>query len=261
MSASTKTIENLYNNAIADNYDRDRFKLLSDSYQVALRQIQNNSEKKQITTILDLALETGVMLTELKKIFPRAKLSGIDISEKMIAIARKKIEVCAFHDDARNIGKYIAQNSTDLILVHFLLAYIAPETIIEEVAKLLNLGGLCSIATSTYQSFPNLQMLASKFLTPKELSLAQVPQNPDALISLLNSFGLKIISTNIFKKKVNFANFNEAYNWGINSGWFTQYLVNFSPNKIDTISAMPDIFPLEDEFQATIILAKKINSI
>lgn len=257
MSIKSKTIADMYNNAIASNYDRDRFRLLADSYQTVIQQIKNNLAADKISTILDLALGTGTVLLELKKIFPQAKLSGIDISEKMIAIAREKMEIDTFHDDTKNIGKYISPNSIDLILVHFLLAYIAPKTIIESTAKLLKPGGFCSIATSTYQSFPLLQKLASQFLTPEELNIAQVPQHPDALISLLNSFGFKIVETNILKKKVEFVNFNEAYTWGINSGWFTQYLINLSSEKIKLISDQQDIFPLENEFQAVIIIAQK----
>ena len=257
MSTKIATIEDMYNTTIASNYDCDRFKLLADSYQTVIKQIQNKIAEDTIKTILDLALGTGTVLLELKKIFPQARLSGIDISEKMIAIAQKKMEIDTFHDDAKNIGKYISPNSIDLILVHFLLAYIEPKIIIEETAKLLKPGSFCSIATSTYQSFPILQRLASQFLTPEELNIAQVPQNPDALISLLNSFNFKIIETNILKKKVKFVNLHEAYTWGMNSGWLTQYLMFLSSEKTDIISARKDIFPLKDEFQATIILAQK----
>lgn len=257
MSTDSKSIEELYDLAIAEHYDRDRFKLLHDSYQIVLRQIDNACEPEKIESILDLALGTGAILKELHQVFPHAKLSGIDVSAKMIAIAREKLELETFHDNAKNVARYINPDSTDLVLIHFLLAYISPEIIITEAAKLLRPGGFCSIATSTYQSFAKLQMLAGRVLTPQELKLAQVPQTPDALIKLLNRCGLSILEQNLLKKQVKFNSFDEAYNWGLNSGWFTQYLNSISKDKISIVSAMTDVFPLEDEFQATIILAQK----
>ena len=255
---SSKNITtNLYNNTIAQNYDLDRFNLLSDTHQIALNQIEQNSRSQDINSILDLALGTGAILTKLKPIFPQAKLMGIDLSSEMIAVAQQKLDVVAFNDSAENISKYVSYDRTDLILVHFLLAYVNPQIIIAEAAKLLSSGGLLSIATSTYQSFPKLQSLASKFLTPEELNLAQVPQDADALASLLDSVGLEIVRTEVLNKKVNFSTFDEAYHWGKDSGWFTQYLVNLSPEKIAAISAIPDLFPFEDKFQSTIILSRK----
>ena len=254
---SNHTTPNFYNNTIAQNYDVDRFNLLSDSHQIALNQIKDNSRSQEINSILDLALGTGAILTKLKPIFPQAKLMGIDLSSEMIAVATQKLDVMAFCDRAENISQYVDRDSTDLILIHFLLAYVNPQIIIEEAAKLLNSGGLLSIATSTYQSFQKLQSLTSKFLTPEELNLAQVPQDPDALTSLLDSVGLEIVKTEVLNKKVSFSTFDEAYNWGKDSSWFTQYLVNISPAKIAAISAIPNLFPFEDEFQSTMILSRK----
>lgn len=257
MPNNPKNIETLYDSAIAEHYDSDRFKLLHDSYQIAIEQIDNACKSDKVERILDLALGTGEMLVRLHQIFPLAKLLGIDISAKMIAIAREKLELNTFHDNARNISQYVAPDSIDLVLVHFLLAYISPEIVIAETTKLLRPGGFCSIATSTYQSFAKLQMLASNILTPQELKLAQVPQSSEALIDLLNSHGLSIVRRNTVKKKVSFSSFDETYSWGLNSGWFTQYLSSISNEKIEKVSSMTDMFPLEDEFQATIILAQK----
>jgi ubiquinone/menaquinone biosynthesis C-methylase UbiE len=253
-----QTIENMYDNLIADNYDLDQFQLFSNSHQTAFSQINKNISQGNVETILDMACGTGQMLVQLRDIFPEANFLGIDISEKMLAIAQGKMKITTFHDDAKNIGKYVESNSVDLILLHFLLAYISPEIIIMEASRLLKNGGLCSLATSTYESFQTLQMLASSFLSEEELYQAQVPKNPEALNSLLNDAGFKIIENDILKKKVTFFNFQELYNWSIKSGWFTQYIEKISPQIIEIMSAQKDIFPLEDEFQANIILAQKV---
>ncbi|NEQ67269.1 MAG: methyltransferase domain-containing protein [Symploca sp. SIO2D2] len=254
-----EAIEKMYDQIIAKDYDRDEFNLLSESRNIVISQIRKNGSMVQVDTVLDLALGTGEILLEIKKIFPNSKFYGIDISQKMMAIAKQKMEINTFHDDAQNIGKYMQPNSINLLIIHYILAYVNPGIIISEAVRLLQPGGLCSIATSTYDSFKTLQKLASKFLSPEALrAQANIPENSDTLKELLKIAGLEIIENIIFKKQLEFSDLNQLYNWGINSSWLTQYFSSFTREQWEMISATPDIFPIKDEFQSTIILAKKI---
>lgn len=75
---------------------------------------------------------------------------------------------------------------------------------------------------------------------------------------ILVRMGLKTIDSYILKKKVVFNSAEELYNWGMKSGWFTQYFCDLNQDIIQVVSETPGIFPLEHEFQAIITLAQKI---
>jgi len=252
-------IEKMYDEIIAKDYDHDEFQLLSESRNLAIKQIEKQASMVQVDTVLDLALGTGEILLAIKNIFPNAKFYGIDISQNMIAIAKQKMEINTFHDDAQNIGQYVQANSFNLLIIHYILAYVDPEIIISEAVGLLQPGGLCSLATSTYDSFHTLQKLASKFMSPEALrAKANVPENSDDLKELLKMAGLEIIENILFKQQLEFSDLNQLYNWGMSSSWLTQYFSSFTKEQWEMISAIPNIFPIKDEFQSRIILAKKI---
>jgi ubiquinone/menaquinone biosynthesis C-methylase UbiE len=251
--------EKMYDEIISRHYDKDSFRLFSASRDITVKQIAKESSDMKIKTILDLAFGTGETLLAVSKLFPDANFYGIDLSEKMIQIAKSKMEVKTFHDDAINIKKYIKPNSIDLILIHFLLAYVNPETIFSEAVRLLRKGGLCSIATSTYESFKTLQALAGNFLSKDYLKQAQIPGNPDTLKKKLATTGFEVMNQQIFKKQLHFTNFNQLYDWGMKSSWLTHYLSNLTTEQIESIMPLAEkIFPIEDELQAVILIAKKM---
>lgn len=83
-------IEKIYDEIIASNYDIDEFNLLSKSRAVTISQIKKYCLESNINNILDFSVGTGEALIDCKNIFPEANLYGIDISQKMINIAKKK---------------------------------------------------------------------------------------------------------------------------------------------------------------------------
>ncbi len=252
-------IANMYDELIAESYDYDQFELLSKSRHLVVSQLKNQSVTGSIHSILDMALGTGEILLEIKELYPDADLYGIDISKNMIEIAKKKMAITTFHDDVNNVLNYIEPNRIDLVLIHFILSYVEPEKILTDAAKILHPGGLCSIATSTYESFQVMQSLAQNFMSIEDIKkMAQVPATPTALKNLLKMVGLEILDHVTLQEKVRFADFSELYNWGLKSGWLTQYFSVLTQAQIDTISQTPGIFPLEDEFRGTILLTKKI---
>jgi hypothetical protein len=179
----------------------------------------------------------------------------------MIDIAKTKMEITAFHDDVKNIGKYLEPNSITLVLMHFILSYVEAQTIISDVVRLLHQGGICSIATSTFESFKTMQTVVRNFMSAEEMKeLSQVPENPDALKTLLTEAGFDIIEEDILTEKVHFANFEELYNWGIKSGWIIEYVLSLTEEQISTLATTQGIFPLEDDFQASILLIRKNGS-
>ncbi|MEM9272466.1 MAG: class I SAM-dependent methyltransferase [Cyanobacteria bacterium P01_F01_bin.143] len=262
-------IEKIYDEIIASNYDIDEFKLLSKSRAVTISQIKNHCLESNINSILDFSLGTGEALIDCKNIFPSANLYGIDISQKMIDIAQQKIAVSAFHDDAKNIDKYLESASINLALIHFMMAYIPPEVIIPKASQILASGGFCSIATSTYDSFKNLQRLAKLANLLKKISVfSLIPKNPikpkakknkKVLQTLFEKHGFTIKEKIIYEQEVEFTDLYHLHRWGVDSGWLTPFLAHITQEKLDKMNFLAKyFFPLKDKFQTVIVLAQKV---
>ena len=250
--------QSLYDDIIAGSYDTDRFRLLSRSRDIALDQLRRHLTDSPPADVLDLALGTGEILVELQGLFPGARLSGIDISRRMIDIAQQKLELNAIHDDLANVSSHIEPDSHDLALLHFVLSYVDTDKALADTARLLRDGGLCSIATSTFDSFKVLQGLAHLVMPADEMKrLADLPENPAELAALLEAAGFDVVERHVLTEKVRFEDFAELNDWGTNSGWLTQYFTRITDEQARMLSAVGGVFPLEDEFQGAIMLLRK----
>ena len=253
-------VAKLYDEIVSENYDQDCFQLLNKSRAIVISQIQRNTMNFKAVNILDLALGTGEILLGVKKSFPKANFSGIDVSQKMIDIAKNKLQIATFHDDARNVEKYVEPNSIDIAFMHFVLSYVPPEEIIPVASRVLRQGGLLSVASSTYNSFKQLQNLSKQLMPEKDLkSYSHTPQTPDELKKILNQNKLEIIEDQDLRQTVDFFSAEELYSWGMKSGWFTDFLSRLTTNEQTTLlSSAKEYFPISDEFQVSILLTRKI---
>lgn len=77
----------------------------------------SDQAKENITAILDVGCGTGSSTRRLKELFPRASVVGLDLSEKMVAVAEKNHPDLDFIcGDGENIDIYFPPNLFDLIL-------------------------------------------------------------------------------------------------------------------------------------------------
>lgn len=252
------TIAEMYNNIVAEKYNLDVFKLLSDSHAIAIKQIRQNLQDIRVNNIVDLAVGTGNMLLAIKELFPYSSLYGIDISQKMLEIASKNIEIVSFHDDALNVGKYMKIHSCDLVILHFLLAYVEPNKIIYEASQILRKGGAISLATSTFESFQMGQYIANNFIPEIDISKqSSTPKTTINLKQLLADNNLKIIAENSLNKQLHFDSFEHFYLWGMNSGWLTHFLSILTPDRVKEVNFQTQhLFPLNDTFHGVVLLAQ-----
>jgi SAM-dependent methyltransferase len=261
---SHREVERLYDEYVAGRYDEDPYAILGDSRAIALEQVLARGPLDGgAPRVLDLALGTGGFLLDLARAWPAAKLCGIDISGEMIQAARRKAAAAgtaidAIHDDAQHLSRHVEPGSLDLVAVHFLFAYVDPRALVPEIARALRPGGHCSIATSTLDSFRNLQAIVDAVL-PKGFFDANVPTSPGDLRALLAASGMEVVTERIHRREIRFADFAAFYDFGVPTGWFTEWILKLDKDMERTLREPGcPVFPFDDAAEISVLLARKL---
>ena len=91
----TPQVEAMFNN-IASTYDRLNALMTMGMHTVwrrkALRGLQQAVGADTSAPLLDVATGTGDVAADLRRLFPNAPITGIDISDGMMSVARRKME-------------------------------------------------------------------------------------------------------------------------------------------------------------------------
>lgn len=258
-------IAQIYDQLVADHFDEDPFEIYQDARNQALEQIRSKAPAGALR-ILDLGMGTGEWLLKLVRHYQDAEYYGVELSEKMIAVARRKFEeqgrqVQIIHEDANHFGRHVAPETMQLVTVHFVLNYIDRKRVIAEAFRCLKSGGVFSVASSTHDCFAALHELAKQFL-PAEMIKAQflIPEDLNELESDLKAVGFKIARGEVFQKAVRFEDFDHFYHFAMHSGWLADpiFLKHMSHEHLGMYREFgKSVFPLEDSFKAAIVLAEK----
>lgn|GEM_PF-1224511 len=251
-------IGELYDRSIASTYDRDERGLLSGGRDLAFRQIEKFVPADEVRNILDLAVGTGQSLVAMQTLFPHAALHGIDLSEEMLSIAKTKLTFHSIHDDVANTDRHFAQNSMNLLLMHFLTTFVDGEEVLKRTAKFLQPNGYYSIVSSTFEAFPRIYSLARMLFSEEFIREKNpAPASTETILSFCANAGLEIVSVERFTKKVSFTDFEDFYSFGMSSGFFTHVLSELDEAQVAGLAGMEGVFPLEDEYCASVVLARR----
>lgn len=251
-------IGQIYDDTVADHYDRDQHGLLGGARNRFFEQVRVHLTQTSVNKVLDLAVGTGESLTPLREMFPGAAFSGVDLSARMLEVAKTKLDFEAIHDDVNNAGRHFAPASFDLVLMHFLTTFIDGAKVVRDSAELLKSGGYYSIVSSTYEAFPVLRELSLNVVSKDFLDQASPnPHDPEVVASFLRDAGLEIVACEQFEKEISFPNFFELYEFALKSGFFTHILVQVDPSKVTEFQNLGLQFPVVDRYKAAVVLARK----
>lgn len=259
------SVSHIYDKFVSDHFDRDPFQIYRDSRKRALGQIRRH-KLATAKVILDLGLGTGDLLLALHDLFPRAALSGIDASRKMIEAAKTKFEgsgkeaISVFHDDVHHMSRHVGTNSVDLLTMHFLMNYIDPQKVLAEAHSVLKPGGLFSIATGTEESFATLRVLASR-LWSEEIIRAETrtTENVEFLKKMLTGTGFRIVEDEVLIKEITFEDLKSLKDFSFHAGWCaSKFLFDLSDEHLKTYEKIAQTFlPIHDTMKVCIVLAEK----
>lgn len=265
-------------NEIAENYaTANRFGAISQSHQIALEQMQKfYLGLKNNYKILDLGVGDGAFLKKLQQAMPLADFTGIDVSVEMLKRAKTALRMVAIEANAAQASKFLPAHSQDLILAHFINAYIPINTLFNEAKLLTRANGHFSMITTTYESFPLAQARLAEFIASDSVlssvighyykSIAKnttVAANSDELLLAFKQHQFEVIDHQRIQIPIVLNNIDELAHFGIEGTWFLNSLSIRMLPKSFLIARLKRLFnkiftfPYHDIHTIDVVLAKK----
>ncbi len=267
-------------NQVAKQYDRaDQFGSISESHRLAIEQIKRVfSIQKQGEHVLDLGVGDGAFLEKLKnEIFPMATLTGVDVSGEMLKRAKQRLPLLStIEASATDAPKFLPPRSQDLVLAHFINAYIPMQALFESVRTLTKANGYFSFITTTYDSFPVAQQYLADFIAEGTLVSSVVGHyyksitknttvalGEPELLAAFDEHEFEIIEHHRFRLPIVLNNIDELALFGIEGTWFLNSLSirmlpkNFLLQRLKRLFDKIFTFPYHDTHVIDVVLAKR----
>ena len=271
------TLKAMYNE-IADNYDMaDRFGSITQSHDVAIEQIKKAQlGMRAHYNVLDLGVGNASFLAKLNKHLPQAELTGIDISNKMLGLAEEKLPLKTIETSAAEASRYLPPHSQDLIIAHFINAYIPIQTLFQEANLLSKATGYFSFVTTTYESFPVAQQYLAELIAQDTIlgciighyykamvKNTTVASNKEELLQAFPDHHFEIVAHERLHIPITLNTIDDLASFGIEGTWFLNSVAikmlpkSFLINRMKRLFSKVFTFPYEDTHVIDVILAKK----
>lgn len=271
------SLKAMYNDIAAHYATADRFGSISESHQVAIEQIKRaHLGHRPHYKVLDLGVGNGAFLEHLKPFMPEADFTGIDISTEMLARAQNTLALTTIEASATEASRYLPHHSQDLVLAHFINAYIPIHTLFNEADILTRANGHYSIITTTYESFPVAQQQLADFIAQGSLLSSVVGHYYKAMVKnttvasgldeLMQAFAqhkFRVIDHQRLHIPITLQNIDELALFGIEGTWFLNSLSmrmlpkNFLLQRLKRLFSQIFTFPYQDTHIIDVVLAKK----
>ena len=265
-------------NELAGKYETaNKFGSISESHRIAIAQItKEHLGMRTGYKVLDFGVGNCALLEKLRQHMPGALFTGIDISTEMLANASKTLPLTTIEASASDASHYLPHHSQDLVLAHFINAYIPIDTLFNEADMLTRSNGHFSIITTTYDSFPVAQQQLAKFITEDKLlgkvvghfykamvKNTTVASGLDELMNAFTQHQFKIIHHQRIQIPITLNNIDELAMFGIEGTWFLNNISmrmlpkNFLVKRLKRLFSKIFTFPYYDTHVIDVILAKK----
>lgn len=271
------TLKAMYNNIAGQYATANRFGSISESHKCAIEQIKNaHLGFRPHYKVLDLGVGDGAFLQKLKQHMPQAEFTGIDVSKEMLKRACTALPLTTIEGSATEASRYLPHHSQDLVLAHFINAYIPINTLFSEAKLLTRASGHFSLITTTYDSFPVAQQHLANFISKESLLSSIVGHYYKAIVKnttvaaseeeLLNAFTehqFHVVEHQRLHIPITLNNIDELALFGIEGTWFLNTLSirmlpkNFLIQRLKRLFSKIFTFPYQDTHIIDVVLAKK----
>jgi SAM-dependent methyltransferase len=271
------TLQAMYDAIASQHAMANRFGSLSDSHRCAIAQIQQaHLGQGPHYKVLDLGVGNGAFLQELRQHMPLAEFTGIDVSKDMLKQASEALPLTTIETSATEANRFLPYHSQDLVLAHFINAYIPIKTLFHQAALLSRSDGYFSIITTTYDSFPVAQEQLAAFVSKESLLSSiighyykaavrntTVAANETELLLAFSDHQFKVIEHQRLHIPITFNNIDELAQFGIEGTWFLNNVTirmlpkNFLLARLKRLFGRIFTFPYHDTHIIDVVLAKK----
>lgn len=267
----------MFSNAAEHDATANRFGAISESHQVAIEQIKKcHLGVKPNYKILDLGVGNGSFLRKLYNEMPQAKFTGIDVSAEMLKQAQEALPLKVIEGNAAEAHRYLPPHSQDLVLAHFINAYIPISSLFNQARLLTRANGHFSMITTTYDSFPIAQQQLAEFIAKDSIlssvighyykSMVKnttVSGSEDELMLAFKQHQFEILAHQRLEIPITLNNIDELALFGIDGTWFLNSLsIRMLPKyfliqRLKRLFGKIFTFPYHDTHIIDVVLAKK----
>lgn len=273
------SLKKIYNDIAKQYASANQFGAISESHAWAMKQIkQNIPPDERSYRVLDLGVGDGDFLKQLKNILPHdTHYTGVDISSAMLSIAKQQIpELITIETNAASAHDFIPPHSQDLLVAHFINAYVPTDILFSQAERLTRSNGYFSLITTTYDAFPLAQTYLTNFIEKNTIwsgivghyykSMVKhtpVALNQEVLLNAFHTHHFDIVSHERIKLPIQLNNIDELARFGIEGTWFLNTMsIKLLPthllmSRIKSLVQKIFPFPYQDTHIIDIILAKK----
>ncbi len=271
------TLKAMYND-LAEQYDMaDQFGSITKSHQTAIAQIERFIPADTAhARVLDLGVGDGAFLKKIQPSMPKAQFTGVDVSGEMLKLAHQALDLKTIEASAIEVGKFLPPHSQDLVLAHFINAYIPMPALFESVRALTKANGYFSFITTTYDSFPVAQQYLADFIAEGTLLSSvvghyyksilkntTVAPGEKELLQVFGEYDFEVLEHHRFHLPIILDDIDALALFGIEGTWFLNSLSikmlpkSFLLQRLKRLFERIFTFPYHDTHVIDVILAKK----
>lgn len=271
------TFKAMYNSVAGQCITANQFGSISESHACAIAQIkQAHLGQRPHYKVLDLGVADGSFIQQLRQQMPLAEFTGIDVSKEMLKRARETLPLTTIETSATEASHYLPHHSQDLVLAHFINAYIPISTLFNEARLLTRASGHFSIITTTYDSFPIAQQQLANFISQESLLSSIVGHYYKGIVKntivaaseeeLLHEFTkhqFQVIDHQRLHIPITLNSIDELALFGIEGTWFLNSLAirmlpkTFLLQRLKRLFSKIFTFPYQDTHIIDVVLARK----
>jgi ubiquinone/menaquinone biosynthesis C-methylase UbiE len=272
------TLKAMYNTKANKDATANQFGSISQSHQCAIEQIKEAHLGMQPHfKVLDLGVGNGAFLQELQSFMPLADFTGIDVCKDKLKNAQDTLALTTIETSATEASRYLPIHSQDLVLAHFINAYIPINKLFNQAKLLTKENGHFSIITTTYDSFPVAQQQLADFISKESLLSSivghyykgivkniTVAASEDVLIHQFSEHQFEIVEHQRIHIPMTLNNINELALFGIEGTWFLNSLSirmlpkQFLLQRLKRLFSKIFTFPYQDTHIIDVVLARKL---
>lgn len=181
--------------------------------------------------VLDLGTGDAAFLALLHEAFPEARLTGLDLSPGMLARGRERVEFEGVVSDIAHAGRALPGRRFELVVAHFVLAYVGLDGLFAPARALVAPGGFLSVVSTTNESAETLRRQIDALensLNPfkrivagaarRGIARSRTPRNLEEVDAAGERHGFRRVERGRIEIPIELADADEAFRFGVQSG-------------------------------------------